>query len=140
MRFDELDIRERPLHKRAAIARTRENMRRRAEESMGHRTGNGRPFEEHRCAEIPCGYRIRRYSCANNPYDRDLLPCFTWTIVRVEVPDYWIEGDECQAVQLNSPGTEPNYCPWCGKPLHRLPDLLRGWDGKTGVLTKEDFE
>lgn len=140
MRFCDLDMRDRPLRKRAALERTRQNMRLRAEGRMGHRTRSGRPFEEHRCAEMPHGYRIRRYSCANNPYDRDLLPCFTWTIVRVEVPDYWIEGDECQAVTLNSPSAEPGFCPWCGERLARLPDLLRGWDGRSGVLTKEDFE
>lgn len=106
---------------------------------MGHRTRSGRLFEEHRCAEMPYGYRIRRYACANNPYDRDILPCFTWTIVRVEVPDYWIEGDECQAVQLNSPGAEPCFCPWCGESLGRLPDLIRGWDGRSGILMREDF-
>lgn len=140
MRFCDIDERDMRRSERIRLARERNDMRARAEARMGHRTTSGRPFEEHRCAEMPYGYRIRRYACANNPYDRDILPCFTWTIVRVEVPDYWIEGDECQAVQLNSPGAEPCFCPWCGVSLGRLPDLIRGWDGKAGILTKEDFE
>ena len=31
------------------------------------------------------------------------------------------------------------YCPNCGASLGRLPDLLRGWDGRSGILTREDF-
>lgn len=139
MDWTRLDERMRSREEWCRIARERRDLVAKAEAAMGHRTRSMRPFEEHRCAEMPDMYRIRRYAAANNPYDHDILPTYVWCIVRVEVPDYWIEGDECQSLTLNGPAAEPSFCPWCGKHLVRLPDLIRGWDGRTGVLTGEDF-
>lgn len=129
--WDDIGLADRPARRRAARA-VRRAMADRAMEAMGPRTRSGRPYEEHRCAEMPYGYRIRRYGLPTNRFDTDMLPCFVWTIVRLEVPDYWIEGDECQGMALGTPGTEPCFCPWCGEPLRRLPDAIRGWRGSYG--------
>lgn len=139
MRWSHVDERDMGRSERIRPARERNDMRVRAESRTGHRTTSGRPFEEHRRAEMPYGHRIRRYACANNPCDRDIPPCLTWAIARVEVPDHRIEGDERRAVQPNSPSAEPSFRPWRGAPSGRPPDPIRGWDGKIGIPTKEDF-
>lgn len=54
-------------------------------------------------------------------------------------PDDWIEGDDYVGPMLGISTSEPRFCPWCGDALGRAHELIRGWDGKTGILTKEDF-
>lgn len=107
-------------------ARRLDGMRREAERRMGMRTVYGRRYEEHRCGMAPHGWRLRRYSLPNNPYDRDIIAPFVWVLVRTEPPDDWLDGYECSAT-LNGARDEPRFCPWCGAPLDRMPDALRGW-------------
>lgn len=128
-RWDRLDERALPRRERIRAERERMGLATAAQSRMGLRTRAGRPYEEHRCAEMPARWRVRRYGLACNPFDRDQLPTFTWAVVSVEVPDGWIEGDECQGVALGHGTDEPQFCPWCGETFPRLPDGLRGWEG-----------
>lgn len=106
--------------------------RRNCEEGMGLRTRSMRRYEEHRCGMAPYGWRLRRYAAPSNPYDRDCLPCYVWAFVRTEPPDDWldVDGEGGAMGTLNGKAAEPRFCPWCGAPLPRAPEVLRGWSGR----------
>lgn len=139
MRFDNLDERMAGFQERVTIMRERRRLCEKYESRMGRRTRSGRPFEEHRCRDMPYGYRIRRYGLPVDGQDWSAVAPFVWTVVRTETPDDWIEGDDYVGLMLGISASEPRFCPWCGDALGRAHELIRGWDGKTGIPTKEDF-
>lgn len=129
--FDAMDM---TARERRTFLRALRRLADEATEPMRCVTKSNRRYEEHRCREMPYGYTIRRYGLPTNRFDIDLIPSFVWTIVRLEVPDYWIDGDECHGLALGTAGTEPNFCPWCGERLMHLPEPIRGWDGRDPLI------
>lgn len=96
-----------------------------AEARMTHRTDMGRRFEEHRCPDMPRGWRVRRYGPEVGRWWTAHVP-YCWEVVRINHCDEWLDDEE-SAAPVTGLASEPTYCPWCGVELKRCDEAIRGW-------------
>lgn len=110
---------------RETVEKATRPQRHAAEAKMTGRTDYGRKFEEHRCADIPRGWCLRKYGPEVGTWWTAHAP-YVWEIVRVNHCDEWLDDEEA-AAPTTGVASEPRFCPWCGAPLERCPDEIRGW-------------